>query len=129
MSDDPGGLSARPGFLLDEHVTPALGDAIRRSVPGLRLHVVGRGDAPHRGAPDPTLLVWIEQHNCFLVTNDRATLPTHLANHVAAGRHVPGVLVLPTRFLSWGQVLDDLTLVCLAAVPDELMDRLVYLPL
>lgn len=129
MSDGPGRAIDRLGFLLDEHVPPELGDAIQRDLPEVQVYLVGRGDAPPRGTPDPGLLAWIEERGCYLVTHDHASLPVHLADHLAAGRHVPGVVVLPQRLLVWRGLLDDLTLIALAGTPDRLSDRLTYLPL
>jgi hypothetical protein len=120
---------ARPGFLRDEHLPPALAAALRRGDPTMAVEVVGRGRAPPLGTPDPALLRWIEEHGCLLVTNNRASLPRHLADHLASGRHVPGILVVPRRLLGWRPLIDDLALIWRAAAPGEFQDRIEHLPL
>jgi hypothetical protein len=43
---------------------------------------------------DPDVLQWIEHENRLLVSLDKNTLPGHLERHLAAGRHVPGILLI-----------------------------------
>jgi len=118
-----------PGFLFDEHLGPRWAAALRGLEPGIEVHVVGHVGGPRAGTPDPDLLVWTEERGCFLVTLDRATLPEHLAAHLALGRHVPGVLLLPPRVGGWSPVLEDVLLVWLAGRPEEFADRIRFLPL
>lgn len=117
------------GYLFDEHVPHPLIDRIRRAAPALPLHAVGRGDAPRRGTPDPDLLAWIEAHDCVLVTSNRRSMPVHLGAHLAAGRHVPGILTVPPEPTEWSVLIDELLLIWHAARPDEFRDRIDYLPL
>jgi len=51
-----------------------------------------------------------------------------LRDHLAAGNHVPGILLIRRRY-TWGQVIDDLYLIWDASTPDEYRDRIEYLPL
>jgi hypothetical protein len=117
------------GYLFDEHFPHALIDAVHRAEPLLVLHVVGRGVAPPLRAPDPELLDWIEEHDCVLVTDNRRSMPVHLREHLAAGRHVPGILTVRQRALDWRTVVDQLVLIWHAATPDDFRDRVDYLPL
>jgi len=119
---------SRSGFLLDENVPLLLQAQLRRRERSIRVVAVGQPGAPPRGTPDPELLCWIEEHDYLLVTNNRATMPTHLRDHLAAGHHVPGILILP-RQLNLGLVLDDLLLIWSASLPGEFQDQIVYLPL
>ena len=117
-----------PCFLLDENMPHrAIRKLLRRREPEIRVWVVGQLDAPALGSRDPELLVWIEQHDCLLVTRNRASMPEHLRDHLAAGRHVPGILIMPKRLTEW-QVADELYLIWGASLPDEYRDQLVYLP-
>jgi hypothetical protein len=117
------------GYLFDEHVPRPLLGALRREDPALPPHVVGRGIAPPQGAPDPELLAWIEEHDCILVTDNRRTMAVHLRTHLAAGRHVPGVLTVRQTATDWRTVVEHRLLVWHAAGPDEFRDRIDYLPL
>jgi hypothetical protein len=55
-------------------------------------------------------------------------MPRHLADHVALGRHIPGILVInPT--LAIGELLDELVLIAGASDEHEYHDLILYLPL
>ncbi len=55
-------------------------------------------------------------------------MPVDLRQHLAAGRHVPGVFILnPTMTL--GETADELALIWSASSADEYLDVLHYLPL
>jgi hypothetical protein len=116
------------GLLFDEHVARSFQEQLHQAGPQLRLFAVGDGVAPPLGTPDPGLLRWLEEHNCLLVTNNRSSMPGHLADHLAAGRHIPGIVQLP-RQPKFGLVLFDLHLIATADTPDEFTDRITYLPL
>ena len=77
----------RPRFLLDEHLPRAVIAAAHRLDPAIDLVVVGAEGAPPLGTLDPAILVWCEQEQRILVTNNRKSLPAHIAEHLAAGRH------------------------------------------
>jgi hypothetical protein len=64
----------------------------------------------------------------MLVTNNRRTMPRHLADHLAAGRHVPGIVMLDDD-LGIGGNFDELLLIAGASLPDEFRDQIIYLPI
>jgi hypothetical protein len=55
-------------------------------------------------------------------------MPQHLADHLAAGRQIPGILVL-RKNAAMGQVIEDLVLIAEAAKDDDYQDVISYLPL
>lgn len=116
------------GFLLDQHGSLTIRTRLQRLAPAVRVYAVGDAEAPPKSTPDPDLLRWAEAHACLLLTNNRASMPGHLASHLARGRHVPGILQLPEQ-LDPGRVLEDLFLIWDAGEPEEFRDRIVYLPL
>ena len=81
-------------FLLDENVHQGLADALHDRWPEIVVRQVGEEDVPSRGTLDPDILIWCEQYGFSLVTNNRTSMPVHLTEHLAAGRHVPGIFVL-----------------------------------
>jgi hypothetical protein len=81
-------------LLLDEHVPQLYRVQLRRRDPAPTVWQIGDGGAPPKGTLDPAILEWCEANDFLLVTNNRASLPVHLADHLAAGRHVPGILCL-----------------------------------
>jgi len=119
---------SQPRFLLDEHVNKAIQRQLRRLDPQIDVLAVGDAEAPPLGTSDPNLLVWLEQNGYILVTANRSSMPGHLADHFAAGRHIPGLFWLrPAATL--GDLIEDLYLIWLASTAEEYLDRLVYLPL
>ena len=115
-------------FLLDEHVPPLIQAQLTQMAPELRVYVIGEALTPARGTSDPDLLIWIEAHGCMLVTNNRASMPGHLAEHLAFGYHVPGIIQLPRR-MNIRTILEDLWLIWAVVLLDEFRDQIVHLPL
>jgi len=117
-----------PCFLLDEHLSRRLHKQLQRREPRMHIWAVGQPGAPPKGTSDSDLLLWIEQAGCLLVTRNRASMPVHLQAHLDAGHHVPGILII-SRPLSLGRLLDELHLIWGASLPGEFQDQIVYLPL
>ena len=115
-------------YLLDENVAVALAVGLRQHAPELVVWVVGDPGAPPPGTLDPALLRWCDEHDFVLVTNNRRTMPVHLAAHLGEGRHVPGVVVLSPR-LSLAETIENLRDAATLSLPDEYRDQLRHLPL
>jgi hypothetical protein len=115
-------------FLLDENVPTEYRTQLQRQEPTLTVWIVGDPGAAARGTLDPEILCWCEESGFVLVTSNRKSMPQHLADHLAAGRHVPGILNFelgsPMR-----PVLEELVLFAVAATEDDCRDQMVYLPL
>ena len=117
-----------PGFLIDENLPPVIAVQVRQHEPRIQALALGQPGAPSKGTPDPQLLCWIEENNYLLITNNRANMPGHLRDHLAAGRHIPGILVAPFP-LDIGELIKELILIWGARLPNEYQDQIVYLPL
>ena len=115
-------------YLLDENVNPALRVQLIRQAPDLVVWIIGDPGAPKRGTPDPDVLFWCEVNGFILVTGNRRSMPVHWQAHLAAGRHVPGILVLSPD-MTLGVVLEQLLLIWGASEAEEYQDLLLYLPL
>lgn len=115
-------------YLIDENVAPAYSIQLRRREPDLTVWVVGEPGTPPKGTLDPEILNWCEEHSFVLVTNNRRSMPVHLADHIAQGRHVPGILLLNPN-LSIGENLEELIITALGSFDDEYQDRIVHLPI
>ncbi len=121
-------------YLLDEHIPPAYRAQILRRAehlsPASELEVwaIGDPDAPAKGTLDPDILLWCESHDFVLVTNNRRSMPMHLADHLTAGHHVPGIFTISLD-LSIGQLIDELIMIAFAALEDEFADRITFLPI
>jgi len=116
------------GFLIDENLPPVIAVQVCQHEPRIQALAIGQPGAPSKGTMDPQLLCWIEENDYLLVTNNRASMPGHLRDHLAAGGHVPGILVVPFP-LGIGALVEELILIWGASLPDEYQDQIVYLPL
>jgi hypothetical protein len=114
-------------LLLDENVDPLYRQELLRREPSLVVWRVGDISAPPDSTLDPDILTWCEQHAFILVTNNRKSMPSHLQNHLAQGRHVPGILVLNSK-MSVGETIEELVLIWGASDEKEYHDRISFLP-
>jgi hypothetical protein len=85
-------------FLFDEQLRGPLWGAILRhnATSNEPLDVVRVGDPADLalGSDDAAILQWAEGEGRILVTEDRHTMPDRLAEHLASGRHCPGVFMV-----------------------------------
>ena len=58
----------------------------------------------------------------------RSTMPGHLADHLATGRHVPGIFLI-SKALDVAILTVSLPLIVGASLPNEYQDQIVYPPL
>ncbi len=119
---------SRVAFLFDEHIDPRFLTALRRRLPTLDARGVGEPQAPRRGTPDEQLLEFCEGDRRILITQDRASLPGHIRNHLTAGRTLWGVFVFPYR-PAFGPTLEDLVLVAEATEAEEWIGQIWSLPI
>ena len=115
-------------YLIDENVNPLYPNQIKLKEPEIVIQVVGESGTPPKGTLDPEILCWCEENNFILVTNNRTSMPVHLADHTASNRHIPGIFILNPN-LSIGENIEELILAALASEDDEYQDRVIYLPL
>ena len=115
-------------FLLDEHVSRAYATQLRRREASLYIERVGDRGAPQKSTPDADLLIYCEEHDLLLITNNRASMPVHLAEHLEAGRHIPGILAIPSKEVV-SAVIEDLLLIAGAGLDVDFRDTIQYLPL
>jgi hypothetical protein len=118
-------------YMLDEHLRGPLWRAIQwHNNSGVYpLDVVRIGDPTDLplGIRDAELLLWAEREQRILVTHDLDTMPAHLADHLAAGRHSPGVFMIrPHSTLP--QVVSFLRDAAYASEPAEWQDRVQFIP-
>jgi len=73
---------------MDENVNPLYKSQILKNYLNLIVWAVGDPGTPPKGTLDPEILVWCENHSFILVTNNRASMPTHLNDYLLEGFHV-----------------------------------------
>ena len=114
-------------YLIDENVTPFYKRQLLKKNTEIQVYAVGDPGCPSRGTLDPEILSWCEENQCILVTNNRASMPPHLAAHLAQGHHIPGILILNER-MNIGDAIDELLLIAEEGVPDAYEDCITFLP-
>lgn len=114
-------------YLLDENVDPSYKIQLTRRNPDICMWVIGEPNTPSRGTLDPEILLWCEEYDFILVTNNRTSMPVHLADRIAEGHHIPGIFVLSTK-LSMGQNIDELIFLAEASFEKEFQDKIIHLP-
>ena len=115
------------GYLIDENLSPTYCAQLLYHEPSLMVLRVGDEGAPARSTQDPEILKWCEQNNFILVTKDPNTIPKHLSDHLAAGHHVPGIIMINSG-VPRGTILEDLILIAGASHEDEFRDQIIYIP-
>ena len=118
----------RPRFLLDEHISQAVQSQLLRIDPRMEVLAIGQPLAPPKGTSDPDLLAWIESAGHILVTANRRTIPEHVRIHEAAGRRLPGILLVRSG-AGVGLLIEQLYLIWAASEAQEYIDRVLYLSL
>lgn len=115
-------------YLIDENVDPIYTLQLRKRKPDLTVRAVGELGTPPKSTLDPEILLWCEEYDFILVTNNRSSMPVHLADHIANNQHIPGILILNADF-SVGQNLEELILIAEFAFEKEYQDQIVFLPI
>ncbi|MEH2179001.1 hypothetical protein [Nostoc sp.] len=59
-----------------------------------------------------------ETNGFILVTNNRKSMPGHLADHLASGRHIPGIFTIDVN-QSIGQTVEELIIIVEASFENE----------
>jgi hypothetical protein len=117
-------------FLLDENQRGLLWRALQRhNAKGhYVLDVLRVGDSPDLplGTQDAVILQWAENESRILVSFDKDTLATHLANHMQRGRHSPGIFLIRRRS-TVAEVVSFLALAAYASEPHEWQDRIHFI--
>jgi len=114
-------------FLLDENMSPRQVGAVLRRNSAIDIVRVGSPGMPPLGTPDPDILVFCEAEQRLLVTKNHYSMPGHIADHFAAGRHHWGVFRL-SRDLTLSQLAEQIEIFWEASEAEEWRDRLEYIP-
>ena len=115
-------------FLIDENLPPSYRDQLLRHQPELVVRIVGEPNVPAKGTLDPDILLWCEKNNFLLVTDNRRSMPKHLDDHLAAGRQIPGILVLRPQ-ASMGEIIEELLLISGVGEIEDCQNSISFIPL
>ena len=113
-------------MLADENFNSDIVRGLLLRNPGLDL--LRAQDVSLQGRDDPSVLQWASDNNRILLTHDRATMPHHAIERLAAGIPVTGVFALDDRF-PVGRAIEELLLITACSEQDEWRNLVVFLPL
>jgi hypothetical protein len=99
---------------------------LRRTVPEIDIRTAA--DARLGGLKDSEVLQLSDSYERVLVSQDRGTMPGHFKRFVASGVRSPGVIILRER-ISIATAIHELSLIWEACEPEELVNRLLWIPL
>lgn len=115
-------------YLLDENVNAVLRTELLKRESKLIVWKIGDPGVPPKGTPDPEILIWCEENSFILVTNNRKTMPKHLKDHLAKGRHIPAIFQLNPK-MSIDKTANELAAIWGSSEITEYQDVIIYLPL
>jgi hypothetical protein len=118
-------------FLIDENLRGTLGVGILRhnriGMNPIDAVVVGEASELPLGSSDVEILAWAESQARIVVSFDQSTMLSHFLQYVAAGRKLPGLLLIKP-LARVAEVVDHLTLVTYASDPSEWVNNWRYIP-
>jgi len=118
----------KPRFLLDEHIDAAIQRQLRRRDFRLEVLQVGGTNTVPAGTSDQDILVWAGANGFIVVTEDRSTMPVHIADHLTQELPFAGLLWVRPN-VSIGRVAEELYLIWLASEAEEYRNQALYIPL
>jgi predicted nuclease of predicted toxin-antitoxin system len=115
-------------YLMDENVNPVYVNQLRRRYLDLVVWAIGEPNTPLKGTLDPEILLWCEVNNFILVTNNRTSMPVHLADYLNQNHHIPGIFILNPA-MSIGETIEELIVLAECSLEAEYQDQIIHLPI
>ncbi len=113
-------------FLSDEDFNNRILRGLLRRQP--ELDVVRVQDTPLSGMADAAILEWAAQEGRVLLTHDVSTMTRFAFERIREGKAMAGIIEVP-QAAPIRVVIEDLLLIALTNLPEELENRVEYLPL
>jgi len=113
-------------LLADESLSGDIISGLRHRVPHCDLVTVREADL--LGEDDRTILEWAAARDRVVVAADKRTMPAFAYERVAAGKRMPGLIIVPQQ-MPVGAAIIDLELVSQCGLPGEWENQVDYLPL
>lgn len=111
-------------FLLDENFNGPIAEALVKAYPHLDMI---RVQDSREGLPDNKVLEWAASEDRVVVTHDVRTMPAYAYDRVRKGLPMPGVIEV-NQFAPIGVIVEQFGFIAEASTPDELRDRVTYIP-
>ncbi len=115
-------------FLADENFNNRILTGLRRHQ-SLLLDIARVQDVGLYGADDPRVLQWAAQEGRILLTHDYKTMPQHVAEVLASGQSIAGIIFVP-KFMPIGEAIQDILIIAESCSPEEIRSWMyIYLPI
>ena len=116
-------------FLIDENLPNKLKSAVLRLQPEIDISRVGDSGAPPLGTLDPDILTYLASSQRLLVTDNRKSIPGHLADYRAAGGGQMWGLFWVRPSASLGRWAEEIVMVWETSEAEEWIDKLDWIPI
>ena len=93
-----------------------------------KLDIIRVQDTDLLQTADPVVLEWAAKEGRILLTHDVRTMTRYAYDRIRSGRPMPGVLEVRDD-LPIGQAIEEVLTVLLTCEPDELSNRVIFIPL
>ena len=114
----------KPSFLLDENLPPRFKLAVLRLNAEIDILRVGDSNAPASGTSDSNILIYLQQSQRILLTDNRKSMPEHLQNHWASNGFIWGLFWLkPNATIK--ELAEEVLLIWSATDAEEWKDRII----
>jgi len=113
-------------LLADENFHGAVLRGLLRIEP--KLDILRVQDTHLYQAGDPAVLEWAAKEGRILLTHDVHTMTKYAYDRIRTGLPLPGVIEV-REDLAIGQAIEEILIAVLASSPDELANKIVYIPL
>jgi hypothetical protein len=114
-------------ILLDENFNNNILRGLRQR--NLELDIIRAQDVSEiAGLDDPTLLEWAANNDRVLFTHDVRTITRYAYERIEAGKSMPGIVEVK-RSAPLKIIIEDILLLIADDRPEEIKDRIIYLPL
>lgn len=110
-------------YLFDENLDPRFVKVLARHYPAIHALRIGDENAPPLGTKDPALLRYLEKAQRTLVTDNRKSMPGHVAEHLRTGGHHWGIFLI-SKDASYKRVVDALAIYWDVSEAEEWVDQI-----
>jgi hypothetical protein len=112
-------------FQADNDLKFAIVKAVRKREPAIDF--ASALESGLDGVSDPELLKRAARDNRILVSHDRRTMLNHFRNHLAAGKHSPGLIIV-AQGTAIGSIIEGIILFWAATDSQDWRDQAYHLP-
>ena len=114
-------------FLLDENLSPRLKLAVLRLNAEIDILRVGDEGTPRFGTLDPEILIYLQQSQRILLTDNRKSMPEHIDSHWANDGFIWGLFWLSPK-ATIREIAEDLILIWETTEAEEWKNQLIWIP-